>query len=50
MNQNIPSVDRIARLKITFDYSEPVIVRRIEIPLTSTLHALHEVIQAVMRE
>ena len=48
MNQNIPSVDRIARLKITLDYSEPVIVRRIEIPLTSTLHALHEVIQAVM--
>ena len=48
VNQNIPSVDRIARLKITLDYSEPVIVRRIEIPLTSTLHALHEVIQAVM--
>ena len=48
MNPEDALADRIARLKITLDYSEPVIVRRIEVPLTSTLHALHEVIQAVM--
>lgn len=40
--------DHIARLKITLDYSKPVIVRCIEIPLSSTLHTLHESIQAVM--
>ena len=48
MNLGIASDDRVVRLKITLDYSEPVIVRRIEVPLTSTLHTLHEVIQAVM--
>ena len=38
----------VARLKITLDHSKPMIVRRIEVPLTSSLHTLHEAIQAVM--
>jgi Plasmid pRiA4b ORF-3-like protein len=41
-------IAQVARLKITLDYSQPQIVRRIEVPLTSTLYSLHEVIQAVM--
>lgn len=40
--------DRIARLKITLDYSKPVITRRIEVRLKATLYTLHEAIQAVM--
>ena len=52
MNQQDPSVNHpiahVARLKITLDHSKPMIVRRIEVPLTSTLHTLHEAIQAVM--
>jgi hypothetical protein len=47
-----PSADlptaHIARLKVTLEYSDPVIWRRIEVPLTASLQALHEVIQAVM--
>ena len=41
-------VDRIATMKITLDDISPVIWRRVEVPLTMTLKALHEVIQAVM--
>lgn len=52
MNQRDTSVDHplahVARLKITLDHSKPAIFRRIEIPLTATLHTLHEAIQAVM--
>jgi hypothetical protein len=48
MSPTRPSVDLIARLKITLDYSKPVIWRRVEVPLTASLQALHEVIQAVM--
>ena len=52
MSQSSPSADRpavhIARLKITLDDIKPVIWRRIEVPLTTSLLALHEVIQAVM--
>lgn len=52
MNQKDASADhsivQVVRLKITLDYSQPQIMRRIEVPLTSTLHTLHEVIQAVM--
>lgn len=52
MNPQGTSVDHpmahVARLKITLDHSKPVIFRRIEVPLTSTLHMLHEAIQAVM--
>lgn len=48
MNPENVLVDHIACLKITLDCSEPVIVRRIEVPLSSTLHTLHEAIQAAM--
>lgn len=40
--------DRIARLHIQLDDVEPAIWRRVEVPLTSTLKAVHDVIQAVM--
>lgn len=40
--------DRIARLMIELDDWRPVIWRRVEVPLTSLLQALHDVIQAVM--
>jgi Plasmid pRiA4b ORF-3-like protein len=39
---------RIARIKIALDDMKPVIWRRVEVPLTASLRALHEVIQAVM--
>ena len=41
-------IAQVARLKITLDDSQPQIMRRIAVPLTSTLHTLHEAIQAVM--
>jgi len=41
-------VDRIARLKIELDDWQPAIRRRVEVPLTSSLRAVHDVIQAVM--
>ncbi len=40
--------DRIARLHIQFDDVEPAIWRRVEVPLTSSLKAVHNVIQAIM--
>lgn len=40
--------ERIARLHIQLDDVEPPIWRRVEVPLTSTLKAVHDVIQAVM--
>ena len=40
--------DRIARLMIKLDDWRPVIWRRVDVPLTSSLKALHDVIQAVM--
>lgn len=42
------SSNQIVRLKIALDDIKPVIWRRIEVPLTTNLQALHEVIQAVM--
>lgn len=42
------SKSHVARLKVILDHSKPVIVRRIEVPLTSTLYTLHEAIQAAM--
>ena len=41
-------VDRIARLRIELDDTEPVIWRTVEVPLTMSLVGLHEVIQAAM--
>jgi len=41
-------VDRIARLRITLNDTEPPIWRTVEVPLTSSLKGLHEVIQAAM--
>ncbi|GJD59633.1 plasmid pRiA4b ORF-3 family protein [Methylobacterium dankookense] len=41
-------VDRIARLRIELDDTKPVVWRTVEVPLTMSLHALHEVIQAAM--
>ncbi|WP_374546637.1 plasmid pRiA4b ORF-3 family protein [Rhodoblastus sp.] len=40
--------ERIARLHIRLDDAEPVIWRRVEVPLTASLKGLHDVIQAVM--
>ncbi len=40
--------DRIARLHIRLNDVEPTIWRRVEVPLTSTLKAVHDVIQATM--
>ena len=48
MSPKTTHVDRIARIKITLDHSKPVIWRRAEVPLTATMRALHEAIQAVM--
>ena len=42
------SGNQIVCLKITLDDIKPVIWRRIEVPLTTSLLALHEVIQAAM--
>ena len=42
------SSNQIVRLKITLDDIKPTIWRRVEVPLTTSLLALHEVIQAAM--
>ncbi len=41
-------LDRIARLRIALLDTEPAVWRVVEVPLTTTLRALHEVIQAAM--
>jgi hypothetical protein len=41
-------VDRIARLRITLNDTEPPIWRTVEVPLMSSLKGLHEAIQAAM--
>jgi hypothetical protein len=41
-------VDRIARIRIELDGIDPAIWRRVEVPLTTSLKGLHEIIQAVM--
>ena len=38
--------ERIARLRVSLEGIQPAIWRRIEVPLTATLKALHDVIQA----
>lgn len=42
------TADRIARLHVQLDDIKPAIWRRVEVPLTSSLKAVHDVIQAVM--
>ncbi len=42
----MPTVDAIARLKITLEHVKPDVVRRIEVPLGLRLDRLHLVIQA----
>lgn len=42
------SSERIARLHIKLDHIEPTIWRRVEVPITTSLKGLHDVIQAVM--
>jgi hypothetical protein len=40
--------DRITRIRIELNDTDPAIWRRVEVPLTTSLKGLHEVIQAVM--
>lgn len=40
--------ESVARLRIQLDDVEPAIWRRVEVPLTSSLKAIHSVIQAIM--
>lgn len=40
--------ERIARIHIKLDHIKPVIWRRVEVPITTSLKGLHDVIQAVM--
>ena len=42
------SDERIARLRIQFEDLKPVIWRRVEVPVTTSLKGLHDAIQAVM--
>lgn len=44
----MPDQPEIVRLKITLDNVKPTVMRRIEVPLTTTLNTLHEIIQAIM--
>jgi hypothetical protein len=50
MSQRHPSsyIDRIARIRIELDHLQPVIWRTVEVPLTTNVRGLHQVIQAVM--
>jgi CheY-like chemotaxis protein len=41
-------VDRIARIRIVLNGIDPTIWRRVQVPLTTSLKGLHDVIQAVM--
>lgn len=40
--------DQIARIRIQLDDWQPSVWRRVEVPLTATLKALHDIIQAAM--
>lgn len=40
--------ERIARIRIRLDHFKPVIWRSVEVPITTSLKGLHDVIQAVM--
>jgi len=41
-------VDRVARIRIELEDIDPAVWRRVEVPLTTSLRGLHEIIQAVM--
>lgn len=42
-------IEPVARLRITLQDIEPKIWRRVDVPLSTTLMALHDIIQVVMR-
>ena len=47
-HRSMTYVDRIARIRIELEGIAPAIWRRVDVPLTTSLRGLHEVIQAVM--
>jgi hypothetical protein len=47
-HRSMTFVDRIARIHIELEGIDPAIWRRVEVPLTTSLRELHEIIQAVM--
>jgi hypothetical protein len=42
------SSERIARIIVKLDHIDPAIWRRVEVPITTSLKGLHDIIQAVM--
>ena len=48
MRKATSHVDQIARIKVSLDQTKPVVWRRVEIPLTTNLKGVHDVVQAVM--
>ena len=44
----MPTAPEIVRLKITLDDVKPTVMRRLEVPVSTTLDILHEMIQAIM--
>ncbi len=47
-HRGMTRLDRIARIRIELDDSDPAVWRRVELPLATSLEGLHQVIQAVM--
>ena len=44
----MPTAPEIVRLKITLDDVKPTVMRRLEVPVSTTLDTLHEMIQSIM--
>ena len=42
------SKTQVARLKITLDHVDPVVMRRVVVPLNMRLHRLHTLVQVAM--
>jgi|GEM_PF-1676254 len=42
-------IEQVARIRIELRELEPMIWRRVDVPLSSTLEALHHIIQAAFR-
>jgi hypothetical protein len=42
-------IEPIARIRIELEETEPLVWRRVDVPLSSTLMALHDIIQVAMR-